>query len=454
MAKRVALIVDDSRTARVTLQRMLEKQGVVVDAVESAQDALNYLAHKAPDLIFMDHMMPGMDGFQAVKAIKGNPATATIPIMMYTSRGGDLYVSQARALGAVGIMPKEVQPAELFQVLNRLDMIEERRKPPPASGANRFMLLNETPEVSHVPGHDAIQEIAREAAESAINNNDLQTNLDDLIERYHNDIRAELQQLRDDLGQPASGGTGPGARRPTARGSGIFIPLVVLLILLIPLLWMYRLSGDTRQELEDARGEIARLQNQQQQQVQLASFESGSLRKQLDEQQSRSRQQSSLLFKSITWAINRSSPYDVREEAFSDRRLAIVHELVSRLQALGFKGTLRLASHLGEFCLTGDEADGYTLAPADLPVRDCTVYGHPLQHLPALGERQSIAFANFLATSPMVNDSDIGVEIVSHQYSQPRVPYPARHSDISAYDWNRIAEANNRVEIELIPSSP
>ena len=446
MANRLALIVDDSKTARVTLQRMLENHTIDVDTVESAQDALNYLVDTTPDLIFMDHMMPGMDGFQAVKAIKENPATATIPIMMYTSKGGDLYVSQARALGAVGIMPKEIQPSELFQVLERLGMVTNQRKQAPA-GDSHYVLLDETPDVSPSPGRDTMQEIAREAAESISLDSELQLYLDALLERHHGDLRAEIQQLREDLGPPRG-------RRQAALSGGIFVPLVVLLILLIPLLWMYRLSDETQLELEDARGEIDRLQNQQQQQVQLASAESASLRNLLNEHEGRSNEKSSLLYKSITWAINQSSPYDVREEAFSDRRLAMVHELVSRLQALGFKGTLRLASHLGEFCLTGDEAEGYRLAPADLPVRDCTVYGHPLQHLPAIGERQSIAFANFLATSPLVNDSDIKIEIVSHQYSQPRVPYPARHSDISAYEWNRIAAINNRVEVELLPSRP
>jgi len=60
---------------------------------------------------FMDHLMPGMDGLQAVKAIKGNPQTAMIPIMMYTSQEGELYVGQARALGAMGVLPKQVRPS-------------------------------------------------------------------------------------------------------------------------------------------------------------------------------------------------------------------------------------------------------------------------------------------------------------------------------------------------------
>ena len=127
MEQRLALVVDDSRTARVTLQRLLEKHDIEVDTLESAEQALEYLIQKTPDVIFMDHMMPNMDGFQAVEAIKSNPDTATIPIMMYTSREGDLYVSQARALGAIGILPKEVEPAELYQVLNNLGLAHDRR---------------------------------------------------------------------------------------------------------------------------------------------------------------------------------------------------------------------------------------------------------------------------------------------------------------------------------------
>ena len=97
-----ALIVDDSRSARVILSRMLEHHGMAVDTAESAEQALEFLAQSRPDVIFMDHLMPGMDGFQAVQVIKSDPQTATIPLMMYTSQEGELYVSQARALGRGG----------------------------------------------------------------------------------------------------------------------------------------------------------------------------------------------------------------------------------------------------------------------------------------------------------------------------------------------------------------
>jgi len=70
MAIKKALIVDDSKSARVLLKRMLVDLGLDVDTMNTADDALKYLIDHKPDVIFMDHMMPGMDGFEAVKHIK------------------------------------------------------------------------------------------------------------------------------------------------------------------------------------------------------------------------------------------------------------------------------------------------------------------------------------------------------------------------------------------------
>src|SRR5262249_29251730 len=74
-----------------------------------------------------------------------NPATATIPVMMYTSQEGELYVGQARALGAFGVLPKGLKPIELNQVLKALHLIPTDRAeiaarpqpPPPLSAAQR-----------------------------------------------------------------------------------------------------------------------------------------------------------------------------------------------------------------------------------------------------------------------------------------------------------------------------
>src|ERR1700739_2182342 len=126
VAKR-ALIVDDSKSARLFLARILEKYELDVDNAENAESAIEYLSTHRPDGIFMEHMMPGMAGFQAVQAIKNNPRTATIPIMMYTSQEGELYLGQARALGAVGVLPKQIKPTDVSKVLYQLHLLQDRR---------------------------------------------------------------------------------------------------------------------------------------------------------------------------------------------------------------------------------------------------------------------------------------------------------------------------------------
>jgi len=127
MSDKRALVVDDSKSARAFLARILERHEIAVDAAESAEAAIEYLTRNKPDVIFMDHMMPGMDGFQAVQSIKNNPRTSTIPILMYTSQEGDLYAGQARALGAAGVLPKQIKQSDVTRMLFQLQLVSDRR---------------------------------------------------------------------------------------------------------------------------------------------------------------------------------------------------------------------------------------------------------------------------------------------------------------------------------------
>ncbi|HEV7607573.1 MAG TPA: response regulator [Steroidobacteraceae bacterium] len=127
MSSKRALVVDDSKSARAFLSRILERHEITVDAADSAEAAIDYLTRTRPDVIFMDHMMPGMDGFQAVQTIKNNPRTAAIPILMYTSQEGDLYLGQARALGAEGVLPKQIKQSDVTKMLYQLQLVSDRR---------------------------------------------------------------------------------------------------------------------------------------------------------------------------------------------------------------------------------------------------------------------------------------------------------------------------------------
>lgn len=121
MQNKTALIVDDSRTACQMLRLMLEREEFQVDVLRNPEEAVGYLRDHRPGVIFMDHLMPGMEGFQAVKEIKNNSLAAQIPIVMYTAKSGDLYVGQAQALGAVDILPKPPTRDLLRAVFRRID---------------------------------------------------------------------------------------------------------------------------------------------------------------------------------------------------------------------------------------------------------------------------------------------------------------------------------------------
>ncbi len=125
MSVKSALIVDDSKSARVMLGRLLSQIDIQYNFVESGEEALEFLGHEsAPDLIFMDHMMPGMDGLEATRVISQNPTYAKIPIIMYTSQDAKDYHSRAISNGAAGVI---VKPARLPRLTALLSEIEETR---------------------------------------------------------------------------------------------------------------------------------------------------------------------------------------------------------------------------------------------------------------------------------------------------------------------------------------
>lgn len=122
MAIKNALLVDDSKVARFALSKLLEGRDMEVNMAGSAEEALDFLSsHQRPDVIFMDHLMPGMNGVEATKAIKGNPDTAAIPIIMCTSKKSSSFMEEARNFGVYNILTKPPHTEGLSLVLDQLD---------------------------------------------------------------------------------------------------------------------------------------------------------------------------------------------------------------------------------------------------------------------------------------------------------------------------------------------
>ncbi len=122
MEDKRALIVDDSRTACVVLSRVLKKYNIESDSCHSGMDALEYLKHSTPCVIFMDHNMPGMDGFEVVRKLKGSSLTASIPVMMYTGRSEEAFINEAKAAGVVDILSKQFNHQHVENALRQLSL--------------------------------------------------------------------------------------------------------------------------------------------------------------------------------------------------------------------------------------------------------------------------------------------------------------------------------------------
>lgn len=134
MPVRHVLIVDDSKSARLMLRKILQGLGMTVDTADSAEEALEYLRSQKPDVIFMDHTMPGMDGLSALRQIRSDPTTAAIPVAMYTSRDEPSYRNQAYAAGAVDVLGKPATPQTISVILEGVNALLDTGGRPAALG--------------------------------------------------------------------------------------------------------------------------------------------------------------------------------------------------------------------------------------------------------------------------------------------------------------------------------
>ena len=109
------LIVDDELRNRQLLEVMLEGEGYVLATAASGEEALEAVAKQPPDLILLDVMMPGVDGYQVAARIKGDVATAGIPIILLTALNDRNSRAHGLRAGAADVLTKPVNRAELLE---------------------------------------------------------------------------------------------------------------------------------------------------------------------------------------------------------------------------------------------------------------------------------------------------------------------------------------------------
>lgn len=452
MGKR-ALIVDDSKSARAFLSRILVKYEIEVDCAESAEQALEYLRDERPDVIFMDHLMPGMDGFQAVQLIKNNPRTATIPIMMYTSQEGELYVGQARALGAIGVLPKQIQPADVSKVLYQLRLIVDRRHEEPhgftsAPGeAEPGVSGTSTTVISPAPSHATAPHSAAPATTPVHTLEELRG----LVESVGHEQGAELRrfvasQVEEQVGrlQFEVRALADVVRAPAPKPWGWIAALVATALAGTAIGFagwremQHRVRVDAA--LVVARDRALALEEQVKK---LEASESARVEEIGSTILLPQRSASGLLAR---------APVPYGGVPLSEDRIGMLREVFARLSSDQFHGIVDVAIVPGRFCLVGNATDGYSVAPDDVPVSRCDLIGNPAHDGANPAQRESIAWANLLADLRRTNEGAFEVRVVPGDASQTVIDYPQPGGRLTAAEWNRIALANNRIELRARPA--
>jgi CheY-like chemotaxis protein len=421
MGAKRALIVDDSKSARLFLARVLEKYEIDVDSAESAEAAIDYLSSNRPDVIFMDHLMTGMDGLQAVRAIKNDPRTATIPIMMYTSQEGEVYLGQARALGALGVLPKQIKPADVSKVLYQLHLVPDRR----SSDQSSFTAVTPHGERTAVePGPPA----ARALTDSTLREHfaelrrALVAGVDTQTDRITAEVRALLLEA---LPPPPLIPSDPPPPRSATPWPWIVASVALAIALASSALWWRSV-----QLLGKLEAEVAQLRTQRPAVAALAAPQAAA---------------------PSTAAPNEAKPIVVPvpygAEPLGGGRLDIIRQHLYGLVHQKVTGVAEIRTFAGRFCLLGNAPEGYSPAPEETPVSRCDLVGNPSEDA-FTSPRTSLALANLIGEIRSTTRGALEVQVSAGDPANVLAPYPPGTYP-NAGEWNRVAITNNRVEIRV-----
>lgn len=471
MAHKRALIVDDSTTAQYRLKKMLRAYPLDIDIVDSGEAALRYLAHHSPDVVFMDHMMPGMDGFRALQIIKSHPETAMIPVIMYTSQSGDVYTGQARALGALDVVSKDrINATDLSRVMETIhiyptpkdkDATEKTgaensvESPALIAAANQVTATNQ-PLERRAPNQAAMEQ----ARNLELRLSHLEHSLEDNRRFITSRVSRELQNLRQSLHQelssiiqqPAPAAVTPPPEEPAPSNSSWGTSLLVLIgiIASLFLLWQIKTLVERNNQQQDALTE--RLQELAQQPPAplaapvTAAPDSAVHRTAAMPLNPRSANNDLNYLEDLVWVFNQHSTLQFRQYTMDTSTLLRLHEVLHRLTSRGFKGLAAITIYVGDFCITKDSNGMDQLAPENSHLSNCLLsselYG--MDRLQTDFARETDMMLRNLTSS--IN-SPLQVDI--HALEGPE-PYPERLPTVSAGEWNSIAQKNNRIELILV----
>ncbi|MBD8095419.1 EAL domain-containing response regulator [Pseudomonas fluorescens] len=214
------LIVDDEPQVRKLLETLLQHEGYQTLTASSGEEALQLVAQHPPDLILLDIMMPGMDGYEVASQLKGNAATANIPIIMLTA----LSESEARIsgleTGAEEFLSKPVEHIELWLRVRNLLRLKAHGDQLKTHGQMlEQQLQNQTRETVHDLPREALENDLRLAVERS----DFTLHYQPKVELASGAVCALEALLRWD--RPGHGAVSPAVFVPLLETLGLIVPV-------------------------------------------------------------------------------------------------------------------------------------------------------------------------------------------------------------------------------------
>ena len=118
-ARGTILVVDDHKTVHRLIEAVLKLRGYTVLYAEDGNRGIEVARQQRPDLIFLDVMLPGMDGFKVCQYLKEDPLTQQIPVVFLTAKGEDADVELGRQAGGDEFVKKPFKSMEIMGLLER-----------------------------------------------------------------------------------------------------------------------------------------------------------------------------------------------------------------------------------------------------------------------------------------------------------------------------------------------
>src|SRR4051812_35115422 len=116
-----ALIVEDEPEANQLLSMLVQLRGYQTDSAFTGSEALEMVGRVRPDIVFLDLMLPDINGYDVCRALKGSRPTSAIPVVMVTARLASENRAQGFRVGATDYIPKPYTPDQIFGAMARAD---------------------------------------------------------------------------------------------------------------------------------------------------------------------------------------------------------------------------------------------------------------------------------------------------------------------------------------------